>query len=247
MENWIEHIPEPERLLLAWQAPDETGNRFRWVVAVLERHGTNIRFRYLTDPSEFRALNDGHEMSEPEELGYRGYPAFSMNRSHDGAVLETFMRRLPPRNRSDFSEYLSQFRLRPDVSFSDFALLGLTGAKLPSDWFSLVDPLDPKVEVCERLIEVAGHRYILPDSPLRPGDAVEFVPEPENPHDTNAVAIHAGDQKIGYVNRLQASTFRQWLANREVTGSVERINGNSQRPLVFCFVRVRPLRAKAAA
>lgn len=248
MENWIEHIVEPKRLYLAWQAPEQMRDRFRWAVATLEREDDRVRLRYIDDPDEFSRLNSGRSKDQLWKLGYRGYPAFSTKRSvHEKGVLETFLRRLPPRKRSDFSEYLKQYRLRSGAEFSDFALLGLTGAKLPSDWFSLVDPFDPDAETCERVIEIAGHRYQQTRPGLQPGDAVDFVPEPENPVDSNAVAIHAKGETIGYVNRLQAPTFRHWLQRRNLSGVVERFNGNRERPLVFCFVWVRPLSAQAVA
>ena len=248
MENWIEHIVEPKRLYLAWQAPEALKDRFRWAVGVLERREDKVRFRYIDDGHEFSRLNGERSKADLRTLGYRGYPAFSTNRSvHERNVLETFLRRLPPRKRADFADYLKQFRLPAGAEMSDFALLGLTGAKLPSDWFSLVDPLDPEVETCEHVIEVAGCRYQENVPELQPGDQVRFVPEPENPRDPNAVAIHAKNAKIGYVNRLQAKTFRQWLQKRNLTGAVQRMNGKRQRPLVFCFVRVRPARMKAVA
>lgn len=33
--NWIEHFVAPKRLYLAWQAPDQLGDRFRWAVGEL--------------------------------------------------------------------------------------------------------------------------------------------------------------------------------------------------------------------
>ncbi len=251
MANLIERVVEPRKLLLAWQAPDSRdSDRFRWVVAILDCSGNNCTLRYLRDDAEFRSLNAGRELADLHALGYEGFPAFNMKRLvHDRGVLRTFMRRLPPRSRSDFQEYEQQFRLSPRLEFSDVALLGLTEAKLPSDGFSLVDPLDPDATHCDLMLEIAGYRYHAPaeNAGMRIGMPVELQPEPENPHDTNAVRIDAGRRKLGYVNRLQAPTFRRWLETRRVTCVIERLNGRPGHPRAFVFVRVRPLVLKAAA
>ena len=46
MDRWIENLVEPERLILAWQAPDTETGRSRWAAGVLARHGANVTFRY---------------------------------------------------------------------------------------------------------------------------------------------------------------------------------------------------------
>ncbi|HZH09292.1 MAG TPA: HIRAN domain-containing protein [Microvirga sp.] len=250
MTNWIERISEPQRLILAWQAPDHMGLRFRWAVAVLERReGTHV-LRYLRPGAEFSHYNHGRTFQEITELGYQGYPAFSLTRDlHTEAVVETLVRRLPPRNRADFQEYKRQFRLAANTDPSDFALLGYTEAKLPSDGFSIVNPLDPESDACDLLLEVAGFRYYAP--PLLPniavGQAIELLPEPENEHDPNAVKICIGSQKIGNINRLQAPTLLRWLAEREVTACIERLNGKPNHPRGFIFVRVGPAATRIAA
>jgi hypothetical protein len=37
---------------------------------------------------------------------------------------------------------------------------------------------------------------------LRPGDRLRLVREPDNPHDSNAVAVYSGTTHIGYIPRL---------------------------------------------
>jgi hypothetical protein len=85
-------------------------------------------------------------------------------------VLAVLRRRLPPRNRSDFPDYVEGFRLPKDLEISDLALLALTTAKLPSDGFSIVDPLDPAIEQCDLVLEIAGFRYHAPENErIEPG------------------------------------------------------------------------------
>jgi len=250
MENWINHVSEPKRLVLAWQAPDHMGDRFRWAVAVIERHGGDCSLRYLVPGAEFEKFNQGKTFERLASLGYAGYPAFTLRRAiHTEEVIPTLMRRLPPRNRADFDQYMRQFRFSIDVNPSDFALLGNTEAKLPSDGFSLVDPLDPDTRACELLLEIAGYRYYVKDTPIgvNVGHPIELRPEPGNPFDPNAVSVNLGDRKIGNINRLQAPTFLHWLAERTVTGSIQKLNGKPDHPRAFVFIRVVPASKKMAA
>lgn len=240
MTNWIETINEPSRLILGWQAPDHLKNRFRWAVGELTHDESRVIFRYFSD-SEFSHHNQGKSESELLGLGYRGYPAFNPKKEiHDTGVLEAFMRRTPPRSRSDFEEYLRGFRVKSDTVISDFALLGLTEARLPSDGFSLIDALDCSVEKCELFLEVAGYRYYSDSGEFSAfvGKMVDLEPEEKNPQDPNAVVIRAGGLTIGYINRLQASSFKCWLRHKRVSGVLEKLNGSADKPRAFIFVRV---------
>lgn len=243
MENWIERVVEPRRLFLAWQAADERNDRHRWAVGILEPAGEDCTLRYFYAGTEFERRNPRRTFDQLLGLGYQGYPAFPLRREmHVGGVLSAFMRRLPPRTRSDFDEYKHQFRLASDLSLSDFALLGKTEAKLPSDGFSVVDPLDGAVDRCELMLEVVGHRYYAANVQLAVGDLLTIQPEPGNKVDPTAIALLAKNQTIGYINRLQTSAFHRWLAERDVSAVVERLNGRPERPRAFAFIRVRPLR-----
>ena len=184
--NWIEHICEPRRLILAWQAPDDTGVRYRWAVGELTPHDGAMNLRYFSG-DEFSQLNQGKTVEDLTALGYRGYPGFrTRDAVHSNGVLEAFMRRLTPSSRSDFAEYRRHFRLKPETKLSDFAMLGYTEGKLPSDGFSVVNPLECDDDRFELLLEVAGHRYHAKrDRPVSAGDVVSFAPE----HQTNRIPM----------------------------------------------------------
>lgn len=250
MENWIRKAPQPSQLFLAWQAPDQFGDRFRWAIGVLSRDGSGFAFRYLKEGTEFQAANQGRTYAQIRSLGYDGYPAFKIrDEVYRGEIGSVFMRRLPPRSRSDFGEYKQQFRLAPDVSLSDFSLLGLTEAKLPSDGFSLVDPLDSDETECELMLEIAGFRYYLADLPQKPnvGNVVTIVAEPDSQFDPNAVQVCFDGRKIGNINRLQCKTFLRWLSDCQVSAVIERLNGSVARPRAFIFTRIRPKTSSIAA
>lgn len=63
MGNWIELVSPPQRLYLAWQAPDHLKNRFRWAVGILTPNGGELDLAYLDgDSSEFESLNQGRSL-----------------------------------------------------------------------------------------------------------------------------------------------------------------------------------------
>jgi hypothetical protein len=233
VEQWISHICEPSRLLLAWQGPDPDGERTRFAVGeLLLNGGSDCILRYLNGP----------EVDRAKKLGFEGYPAFRLEQvEHRQGVLATFLRRLPPRARPDFDAYKAQFRLKPDLSLSDFALLAYTGARLPSDGFSVVNTLEGLHAPCEVVLEIVGHRHYVRNlkTSLSVGEALDLVPEPQNPYDQNAIAVKVRGETIGYINRLQTVAIHQWLRNGTVETTLERLNGPSDRPRAFMFVRVR--------
>ena len=230
--NWIEHVHEPSKLILAWQAPDERRNRTRFAVGeIIKRDGSFVLRYYSDTPDVLKA----------KELGYEGYAAFSIKSpEHSKDVLSAFMRRLPPRSRPDFRQYLEGLRLTPLASLSDFGLLAYSEAKLPSDGFSLVNTLEDAAVPSEFLLELAGYRHLEPSLTERDiGATVSLIPEPTNPYDPNAVTVQYGDKIIGYINRLQAPTVAQWIINDQVSAVLERLNGRPDKPRAFIFLWVK--------
>ena len=231
--NFIEHICEPRKLILCWQNPGEK-QRTRFAIAELLRNGDKYSFKYLKDTEDFERA---------EQLGFTMYPAFRTQQElYTSGVFEAFTRRIPPRNRNDFTEYLQNFRIQEDAKISNFALLGYTGAKLPSDGFSIVDSFENICVPCEFLIELVGTRYItnFDLSVFKVGDFIELIKEPNNQYDPNAIFAMSKGQKIGYINRVQVNAFQNWLACDKLYLSlnIERINGNEERPVIYAFLRL---------
>lgn len=224
----INHIVEPMRLWLTWQP---VGGGSRYVVGCIDRNeGDQYTFSYNFDTADFKMAI---------EKGFQGHPAFQFKqKTHTNNVLEPFLRRLPPRKRKDFSEYLAQHLLPADFSGSDFALLGYTGAKSPADGFSLINDDSVFERTCELLLEVAGTRYQegLDLSLIRVGDAVEFVAEPDNLHDTNAVAVVHPAGRLGYVNKVHCKAVKACAHSNKINAFVAKKNGTDLRPLVYLLV-----------
>jgi hypothetical protein len=248
---WIEYPPEPKELLLVWQAPPSVADRLLWAVGRLRRVGDEARFDYLGG-EEFAALNLGRSPENLREAGYSGYPAFDIEkRPPEGfrdRVLEAFLRRLPPATRADFSNYLAHYHMRMTVWRSPFALLAVTEARLPSDGFSLVDPLDASAYCVDFVFEIAGFRRTEGENAeIKIGDSLALEPEPSDECDRQAVRLKAAGCPIGYVNRLQSKVIREWLDQREIGCWITRLNGPSDAPRAYAFLRVRSLATSVAA
>src|SRR5438105_425097 len=103
--RFIEHIIELTKLLLAWQSLDEA-HRTRYIVGELNRAEDEVNLTYLINTEDFQ---------KAKNIGFESYPAFQdINKTHTH-VLDAFIRRLPPRTRGDFPQYLEGIRLRPEA------------------------------------------------------------------------------------------------------------------------------------
>lgn len=224
------HVPEPRRLLLTWQQPSAE-RRSRRVVAELVKIEDVVTFRYLVHTDDF---------DKARAEGFRGFPAFDLETvEHRHNVMEALMRRLPPKKREDYANFLKQHLLPVDFSGSDFALLGITGARLPSDTFELSVDLEGLMAPLDMLLVVAGHRFHVKNlsKPLEVGTLVRLVEEPTNEHDANAVQVIAGDDVIGYVNRAACAGLKNLLRTATATATVARLNGTPDSPRVYVLVR----------
>jgi len=229
--NWITNIIEPPRLLLVWQPLSDAVSRSRRIVGEIIRDDSNYTFRYLPGTEDFNAAC---------HLGFEGYPAFDISeREHTHGVLESFMLRLPPRKRSDFSKFLASFRIPAEAIVSDFALLGYSEARLPGDGFSIINPYDDAVAPCQFVSEVSGYRHHKGlEMELEVERELAFEPDRENPFDANAIKITVESVTIGYVNKCQTAAFSSWIRCGRVHATIDRKNGTTLKPRLLMFVSV---------
>lgn len=248
MKVWFEHPAEPVRLVLAWQAPDGVTDRRRWQVGQIERTGTGVQFRYFQG-AEFEAANAGRSIDALRQQGFVSFPAFEYEPGKvvSEGVMSTFGRRLPPKSRADFDRYLEYFSIHPSTTLSDLTLFGLTEARLPGDGFSLVDPLDVELSAGEVPFEIAGFRHEAVTKEPRVGQTLRLAPEPTNLHDQNAIQVLLDEERIGYVNRIQAPVVGTWLASRDLDCVVLRFNGRPGAPRAYALLRLHPRRTDLAA
>lgn len=227
--KYINHIIDPDRLLLAWQSLDKDFRK-RIAVAELISKENKIVLKYI----------ENQEVEEAKTWGFVGFPSFKISKKeYNDNVLETFLRRLPPRSRSDFSKFLEGLHLPSNIKVSEFALLGYSEAKLPGDGFSLVHPFDNAKPPFELLADVSGFQYYEgPKMNLKNGDIVSLEVDRRNSLDSNAIQINIQGHKIGYINRLQRDSFQNWLERYEVRAEIERLNGTPEHPRAKIFVEI---------
>lgn len=232
MSCFIEHLVEPRRLLLYWQAR-ESMKRSRFYVGQLIKQGDQVSLHYDFNSQDFL---------KAKELGFAGYPAFPLKQAeHNHQVLEAFKRRLPPRSRRDFIRYLELRAIKADAEISDFALLGYSGAKLPNDGFELVHPFDEPPGIFEVLLEIAGFRHEsqIEAEALQIGDPICFVLEPENEYDPKAIRIERKGVKLGYVPRGHLDMLHRMInLNAHFVSEVYRMNGTPERPLIYIVTKI---------
>jgi len=201
-------------------------------VAEVVREGSDVVLRYLPDTEDYRiALNSG----------FTGHPAFPHSTTeHRSGVEEALSRRLPPRKREDFGDFLAKHRLPYPFPLSDLALLGYTGAALPSDGFALVPDFSGEDIPFDYILEVAGVRHVRGHdvSGLSVGDPLTFARDNENLVDRDALLIVHRGLPLGYVNRAIRHTIAKWVESGRISARIERLDGKPGRPLVFARLEV---------
>jgi hypothetical protein len=229
--NTIENIFEPSRLFLVWHHSQPTGARSRRIVGELVKQGNDATFRYLKNTEDFEAA-----LGE----GFHEFPAFA-DRAGDASqpgAMDVFMRRLPPRKREDFKEYLSQYSLPNNFIGSDFALLGYTGARLASDNFELCPDLAGARAPLDLVIEATGTQYHVNENKIfNEGDEIFFEADPQNVHDRNAVQIIHQGHLIGYVNKALAPGFNQLLRAGRMDGRVLKFTERKGKARLLILAR----------
>ncbi len=229
--RYIEHIVEPERLLLSWQAKSE---RQRMLVADLIRNGKDANLVYLKESEDFL---------KAQNLGFDGYPGFAIESDIHKNVLTSFMKRLPPRSRGDFGRFLDALRIKSDAEVSDFALLGYSGAKLPDDDFTVIHILENASVPFELMLLVQGYQHYqeqLPFAELSVGMQAGFEAEPDNKIDSEAIKILINGVLVGCVCRGLTGSFHKWMkAGLTISAYVERKNGTEEKPKIFLYVSVK--------
>jgi len=230
--RYIEHIIEPEKLLLSWQAQSSKG-RGRMFVAELIRNGTDADLVYLRDSDDFK---------NAVSLGFENYPGFPAKQQKYEKILFAFMKRLPPRSRGDFGKYLDALRIQ-NAEISDFSLLGYSGAKLPDDGFTVIHAFENAVPPFELLLHVQGYRYYveqLPFDSIKMEQEATFQAEPENEIDPKAIKIIIGGTHVGYVCRGLTKSFHKWFEmGYKIDANIERKNGTAARPEIYLYVSIK--------
>lgn len=248
MDRWIETPSAVQRLIMAWRAPPGCADRLRWAVGEVRRSADGATFQYYPE-SLFRHVNwnkKGNVARSHADLsaaGFAGFPAFKFSVGDQQRVfvdaLGALSRRLPPTNRDDYAQYLSQYRIPASVRMDTLQLIGATEARLPGDGFEFVDPLDEDAVRVDVVVEIEGVHYRKEAAAkLRLGQRLILRREPENEFDPCAVMVLHEEEHVGYISRFQAPAVGRWMLKSSVGAHVVRLNGTTEKPRAYAMLRL---------
>jgi len=183
-------------------------SRKNFVIGTLTRNG-HYEFRY------------GKDLKDAQKAGFDplvAFPSFEAQYCED-TLFPTFACRLPDKKRRDIDNILQKYGL---TEYDEFELLKRSGAKLPTDSLSFIEPIFEDDSVVDRSFYVMGIRHYLPCNgqncslvpELAPDTKLVLQAEPDCEHDPYAVQIK--DSKgtlIGYLPRYYSETISKRLAD----------------------------------
>lgn len=234
----IEHLIEPQRLLVIWQHDPrgkESGTGKRYVVGEIRYANGQADLEYYGNQETAGAQQEGFS-------GMTGQPYEPQKVYRD--VLNTLEKRLPPASRADYRDYLYMFRIAPEAAdnASVPALLAYTGGRLAGDGFSFAHTFENAGPPFDFTFEIAGFRHCdgMSLTPQELNQAtVSLHAEDDNPYDGQAVMVCYDHIKLGYVPNGMATTLRNLLANYSLQAHITRINGTPERPKILVYVMVK--------
>jgi hypothetical protein len=94
----------------------------------------------------------------------------------------------------------------------------------------------------DALLELSGRQG---DEEIRLAKIAIFVPEPDNPHDPNAIAVHIDGRLVGYLSRDENRRWHDVVSQHEV-GAEAMIAGKGGTTGLGVFLRLpTPTEARA--
>lgn len=192
-------------IYVVWQ---DANSRQNFVIGILTRNG-GYEFCY------------GMDLKDAREKGFTPLVAFpSFEKEYrESELFPTFACRLPDKRRRDISSILQKYGL---VEYDEFELLKRSGAKLPTDTLSFIEPIFEDDSVVDRSFYVMGVRHYLPCegqdcglvSELAPETKLVLRAEPACEYDSYAVQITTqSGTLIGYIPRYYSETISKRLEN----------------------------------
>ena len=198
---------ETDKIYLTWRK----GTGFlRHVVGVLCKNENNqYVFKYL----------DKENLTKAEFDGFTYYPAFeNIERTYEQDVLEIFSRRLIDPNRRDYDKFLNYW-CAEEYKGNNFAILGLTGAKLQTDNFEFIAPHYeiPAIFYTELTWLQKGdadiqEKFKNEDKHENSGK-ITVQAEPDNEVDPKAVEVLYEDKRLGYIKSIHCDCIADALNN----------------------------------
>ena len=213
---------------------DQNHTGKRYIVGEIVKENNSYTLNYF----------DNINFSEDAKEQYSGFVAFDMNtkKSYDNGVMELFQKRLPPKQRQDYSDYLRSNRINENLknNLDSFTLIGLTGGQIEGDGFSFQPVIDVNNNNFQVFFNIAGFRHhsnYPNDINLLRDKQVTLHAEKYNQHDAHAIKIMYKDYNLGYVPYGYNKEIHKFL-DRIDFAIISKINGIFTRPNIGLVVSI---------
>ena len=232
MAKYLSKLYRPNEILISWQNINRDCN------APGGRRVIIGKLKYITN--EIWNLEYFNIDEIPNFVGYLPY-RFCANKLYEN-VKSAFIKRLPPKTRGDFADYLIDNNISKEcIDIDEFTLLAYTSGRIHGDNFTFINPLDTIPIGSEFIIDIAGFSHYNGMKNLNSllNQEVFFIKEPQNVVDNNAIRIETKDLLLGYVNKGQANYINKLLdRNITIKAIINTIKGDENKPIVSVYVKI---------
>jgi len=216
-------------LIVAWQNSE---SREISPVGLLEHDHLGYRFRYIRKARDVKGF-----------LPFLGFTDLTAD-YRSRWLFPMFAQRVLNPRRPDYSHWRDVLNLPADAT--PFEFLARCEGRREGDAVLVTAP--PSVDdhgAISFTFLVHGVRHTLLDaraqdalSALRDGDDVDLRPQPDNPVDRLAIHLCSGEDPIGWVPRLLCPAVHDALAEGQVIGRVQKVNGPEVPPHMRLLVEL---------
>lgn len=197
-----------DKIYLSWR---KDVNKSRHIIGILNKDNDNYSFMYSKDNVE----------KAKKEDGYTFYPAFEdINQVYDDKVLEVFKRRLLNPQRRDYDKFLNYWGA-DNYKTNDFALLGLTGAKLLTDNYEFIAPhyeIPARFNTDLSWLNLESEYVVNSIRNLNNIDIEKRISlelEPNNQYDKKAVKVLFDNELLGYIKSIHCENVYDAIKNNK--------------------------------
>lgn len=185
------------KIYLSWRSG--RGHR-RYMVGVVKKNATDgVVFSYVNK-----------EVEAAKKEGFKSYTEFpDTSKVYTERVLEILTQRLTPAERNDTKKLYEFWRVPTKCYSEPLCLLAFTQGWLPTDNFEFLADFYPSPDLCF-VTDLAGLSSLnLKKGTIEVEQKLKWRHEEDNQYDKKAVAVYAGDIKVGYVKKAHVRIFHK--------------------------------------
>lgn len=160
-----------------------------------------------------------------------------VDKTYNGNVADIFGQRLMKIDRPDINNFFNFWEVDKEKANNKFYLLGKTQGLVPTDNFEFLAEykLVSNLHFLTELASLSIQDPKLKRDSISVGDRLNFLLEPNNPKDKNAVKVFKDDLFLGYIKRFHCKVFYEAGAEKLYL-SVKAIEQNGFIKRVFIKV-----------